>query len=59
MKSSTKDQVAGKIHEFKGKAKEIAGKVTDNPRLESEGTVEKISGSIQQKVGEVKKVLGK
>ena len=59
MKSSTKDQIAGKIHELKGKAKEAAGKVTNNPRLESEGTDEKISGSIQKKVGQVEKVLGK
>ena len=37
MKSSTKDQVAGKIHELKGKVKETAGKVTDNPCIESAG----------------------
>jgi uncharacterized protein YjbJ (UPF0337 family) len=59
MKASTKDQVAGKIHELKGTVKETVGKVTDNPKLESEGTAEKISGKIQKKVGEVEKVLGK
>lgn len=59
MKSSTKDQAARKIHELKGKVKELAGRATDNPRLESEGTAEKISGRIQNKVGEIKKVLGK
>ncbi len=53
MKSSTKYQLAGKIHELKGKVKETAGKATDNPRLESEGTAEKTSCSIQKKVGEV------
>lgn len=59
MKSSTKDQARGTFHELKGKAKEIAGKVTDNPKLEAEGTGEKISGKIQGKIGQVKKVLGK
>lgn len=59
MKDSIKDQVAGKAHELKGKVKEIAGKVTDNPKLESEGTAEKIGGKVQAKIGEVEKVLGK
>jgi uncharacterized protein YjbJ (UPF0337 family) len=59
MKSSTKDQAKGTFHELKGKAKEIAGKVTDNPKLEAEGTGEKIAGKVQGKIGQVKKVLGK
>jgi len=59
MKSSTKDRAEGTFHELKGKAKEIAGKVTDNPKLEGEGTGEKIAGKVQEKIGQVKKVLGK
>jgi uncharacterized protein YjbJ (UPF0337 family) len=59
MKSSTKDQVAGMIHELKGKAKETVGRVTNSPHLKSKGTAEKVSGSIQKKVGQVEKVLGK
>jgi uncharacterized protein YjbJ (UPF0337 family) len=59
MKSSTKDQIAGKFHEVKGTAKEIAGKLTDNPKLEGEGTGEKIAGKIQDKIGQIGKVLGK
>ena len=59
VKSSTKDQAEGTIHELKGKAKEIAGKVTDNPKLEAEGTGEKIAGKVQEKIGQVKKVFGK
>jgi uncharacterized protein YjbJ (UPF0337 family) len=59
MKSSAKDRAKGKFHELKGKAKEIAGKVTDNPKLEAEGTGEKIAGKVQEKIGRVKKVLGK
>lgn len=59
MKSSTKDQVEGKLHELKGTVKEIAGKLSDNPKLEGEGLGEKIAGKVQSKVGQVKKVLEK
>jgi uncharacterized protein YjbJ (UPF0337 family) len=59
MKTSTKDQLAGKFHEVKGRAKEIAGKLSDNPKLAAEGTLEKVSGKIQEKIGQVKMVLGK
>ena len=58
MKSSTKDQAEGKFHQVKGKIKEVAGDLTDNPKLEDEGTDEKIAGKVQEKVGQVKKVLG-
>jgi uncharacterized protein YjbJ (UPF0337 family) len=49
----------GTFHEVKGQAKEVAGKVSDNPKLEAEGTGEKMDGKIQEKIGEIKKVLGK
>ena len=59
MKSSTKDHAEGKFHKVKGKVKEIAGELSDNPKLEAEGAVEKIAGIVQEKIGQVKKVLGK
>ena len=59
MKSSIRDKAEGTFHEAKGKAKEMAGKLGDNPELEAEGTDEKIAGKVQEKVGQVKKVLGK
>jgi uncharacterized protein YjbJ (UPF0337 family) len=59
MKSSMKDKVEGTFHEAKGKVKEVAGKLSDNPKLEAEGTGEKIAGKVQEKIGEIKKVLGK
>lgn len=59
MKSSAKDKAEGTFHEAKGKVKEIAGKLSDNPKLEAEGTGEKIAGKVQGKLGQVKKVLGK
>ena len=44
---------------MKGKVKEIAGKLSDNPKLEGKGKGEKIAGKVQEKIGQVKKVLGK
>jgi len=58
MKSSMKDQVEGKLHTVKGDLKEFAGKLSDNPKLEGEGIAEKIAGKMQEKIGQVKKVLG-
>lgn len=58
MKSSLKDKAEGALHQVKGKVKEVAGKLTDNPKLEAEGTVEKLAGKAQGKVGDVKKVFG-
>jgi uncharacterized protein YjbJ (UPF0337 family) len=59
MKSSLKDEVQGKWHKAKGKVKEVAGKVTDNAELESEGKAEGMAGKVQEKVGEIKKVFNK
>lgn len=58
MKSSIKDQAEGKFHEVKGTVKEIAGIISDDPILESEGADEKIAGKVQSKIGQIKKVLG-
>jgi len=58
MKSGTRDKVEGVFHEAKGKLKEVAGKITDNPRLEVRGKVEKVAGVAQEKLGQVKKVSG-
>jgi uncharacterized protein YjbJ (UPF0337 family) len=58
MKSSTRDKAEGKLHEVKGKVKEAAGKLTDDPKLEAEGAGEKLAGKVQGKIGQIKKVLG-
>jgi uncharacterized protein YjbJ (UPF0337 family) len=59
MKPSTKDEAESKFHEVKGKVKEKAGRLTNNPRLEAEGTVEKVGGKVQGIVGQVEKTLEK
>lgn len=59
MKSSIRDKAEGALHQVKGKAKEVAGKITDNPKLTTKGKAEKMAGKAQGKVGEIKKILGK
>ncbi len=59
MSQSTKDQVAGAIHQAKGAVKEQVGHALNNPNLEAEGQTEKLAGKVQKKVGEIEKVLGK
>ena len=58
MRSSTQDQMEGTFHQMKGRIKEIAGELTDNPKLKAAGTYEKMSGIVQEKIGQVKKGLG-
>ncbi|MBU0674485.1 MAG: CsbD family protein [Proteobacteria bacterium] len=59
MKSSTKNQAEGMFHKVKGTIKEIAGSVGKNPELADEGKNEQMSGTIQKKIGEIEKVVGK
>ena len=59
MKSGNKDQAQGAFHQAKGKAKEVLGHALGNPKVETEGTTEKVAGIIQKKIGQIKVVLGK
>lgn len=59
MKSSNQDKAEGKFHKMKGKVKEVAGKLIDDPELEAQGASEKFAGKTQKKVGEIKDVFGK
>ena len=59
MKPSTKDQMEGKFHEVKGAVKEKAGQVINNPDLEAEGQAEKLTGKVQNKIGQIEAVLEK
>ncbi len=59
MKPSTKNEVAGTIHEVKGAVKEKAGHLVGNTRLEAEGVIERGAGKLQKKVGELEKVIEK
>jgi uncharacterized protein YjbJ (UPF0337 family) len=59
MKSSARDQAEGKFHEVKGAARQVVGKLSDNPKLQAEGVVEKVAGKVQSKIGQLKRVIGK
>ncbi len=59
MKSSTRDEVEGKMHQAKGKVKEVFGKAVNNPGLEAEGKVENLGGKVQEKSGDVKRAFNK
>lgn len=58
MKESTKDRVAGKAREVKGKAKKEIGRALDRPDIAEEGANEETEGKVRRKVGEVEKVFG-
>jgi uncharacterized protein YjbJ (UPF0337 family) len=49
-----KDQVKGRMEEAKGSVKEKTGKVIGNPNMRDEGTVDKVAGKAQAKVGDAK-----
>lgn len=59
LKPSGQNVVEGKIHEVKGKVKEELGRATNNPNMEGDGTVEKVAGIVQNKVGHVQQVVQK
>jgi uncharacterized protein YjbJ (UPF0337 family) len=56
MKQGTKDKAQGSFLELKGTIKGKAGKLTNDPSLEAEGFVEKISGKVQR-IGQAEKAV--
>jgi len=52
-----KDRIQGSAEQAKGKVKEIAGKITGDAKLESEGKAEKAAGKIQNTVGGIKDTI--
>ena len=52
-----KDRIEGSAEQAKGKVKEIAGKVTGDAKLESEGEAQKIAGKVQNTIGGMKDTL--
>ena len=59
MKSSTTDRMEGAGQTAKGNARAAIGKLTDNQKMRDRGMAEQISGKIQSKIGDIKKVFGK
>jgi uncharacterized protein YjbJ (UPF0337 family) len=52
-----KDRIEGSAEQAKGKVKEVAGKITGDTKLESEGKADKAAGKLQNAVGGVKDAL--
>ena len=49
-----KDRIKGTAEETKGKVKEVAGKVTGDKKLETEGKVDQMTGKAQNAWGNAK-----
>lgn len=53
-----KDEAEGKAKKIKGKVKDKAGEMINDPELESEGEAERIEGEVQDKFGKVRRKSG-
>jgi uncharacterized protein YjbJ (UPF0337 family) len=49
-----KDRIEGSAKQAKGAIKEVAGKVTGDAKLETEGKSDKVAGKVQNAVGGLK-----
>lgn len=54
-----KDQVKGRMTEAKGKAKELAGKLTGKTSTEIKGKAEQVAGKTQAGYGDAKEDMKK
>ena len=55
-----RDRIKGSAKQAKGKMKEVAGRITGDAKLRSEGSAEKAAGKFQNAVGGLKdKLRGK
>ena len=52
-----KDRIEGAVEQAKGKVKEVAGKVTGDSKLQSEGKADQIAGKVQNTIGGIKDTL--
>ncbi len=59
MKSSRRDVAEGKLHQAKGRIKKAIGKMVGDRDLIAEGKVEHSIGKVQEKRGQIKKVMEK
>jgi uncharacterized protein YjbJ (UPF0337 family) len=49
------NKLRGKGNELKGRVKDAAGGLTNDPGLQAEGKLDKVKGRIQDKVGDVQR----
>jgi uncharacterized protein YjbJ (UPF0337 family) len=53
-----RDELKGKAEVLKGKVKEAAGDLTDNPDLHDEGVADEAAGKTRDAVGRVRRKVG-
>ena len=53
-----RDELEGKAEALKGKIKQAAGDLTNNPRLHDEGVADEVAGQTQDAVGRVRRKVG-
>jgi len=52
-----KDRIKGSLDQAKGAAKEAAGRVIGDPKLQAEGKVDKLKGQAESAVGSAKDTI--
>jgi uncharacterized protein YjbJ (UPF0337 family) len=53
-----RDEIEGKAEALKGKVKQAAGDLTDNPDLHDEGVVDEAAGKTQDAIGRGRRKVG-
>jgi uncharacterized protein YjbJ (UPF0337 family) len=53
-----RDELDGKGEQLKGKVKQAAGDLTDNPDLHDEGVADEAAGNVQEGFGTAKRKVG-
>jgi uncharacterized protein YjbJ (UPF0337 family) len=53
-----RDEIKGKAESIKGKVKQAAADLTDNPDLHDEGAVDEAAGDAQEAFGRAKRKVG-
>lgn len=53
-----RDELEGTAKALKGKVKQAAGDLTNNPRLHDEGVADEVAGKAQGAMGRVKRKVG-
>ena len=53
-----KDEIAGKVEQFKGKVKQAVGNAIDDPQLHDEGVADEAGGEVREGFGTAKRKVG-
>ena len=53
-----RDEIDGKVEALKGKAKQAAGDLTDDPGLRDEGVADEAAGDAQSAIGKGRRKVG-